>query len=470
MREKLALDAKESVRKFDDNGNMHVAFSHLTKAQVRPYYGNEIPGWERLGLDPVKVYKGYCPAEELARPETIESTNAIPIQLNHHSDYAANPALETRIGSTGTDGAYRHPYLDNSLHFTVQKAIDRIKDGSMRELSLSYRYTPDFTPGETPEGEAYDFVMRDISANHVAIVEEGRAGRDVLVEDHSLEKVKAMDVNEKTAVDENPAVEEKEVALANTIKSAAQGIEDLHETDGNGEVVDTPDTDDEDKDAAIKSIIDAMIAKGLTPEAAQAFVEPLRTLAGSAAGAADEDPAGGEEGKEEGASDEDELIQDALKECGMDEESPEVQKAFVEGMRYAQKNAGGETEATGNDEDPDAASDSEEEHPAMGADAALKRMERRIMDRFAAMDECKPTLGKIRVNAFDSAEDIYLAALKQEGVNVSGMSKRSARDAYRSYMAGRNKGAKASGLANDSAKKIEKTALGEKIAKIRKGA
>lgn len=469
MREKLALDAKESVRKFDDNGNMHVAFSHLTKAQVRPYYGNEIPGWEQLRLDPLKVYKGYCPAEELARPETIESTNAIPIQLNHHSDYADAPALETRIGSTGTDGAYRHPYLDNSLHFTVQKAIDRIKDGSMRELSLSYRYTPDFTPGETPEGEAYDFVMRDISANHVAIVEEGRAGRDVLVEDHSLE-VKAMDVNEKTAVDTDPAVEAKEVALANTIKSAAEGIEDLHETDEQGGIVDTPATDDEDKDAAIKGIIDALIAKGLSPEDAQSFVEPLRTLAGSAAGATDEDPAGGETGTEECAADEDDLIQDALKECGMDEESPEVQKAFIEGVRYAQKNAGGEAEAAGNDEDPEAASDSEEEKPAMGADAAMKRMERRIMDRFAAMDECKPSLGKIRVNAFDSAEAIYLAALKQEGVNVSGMSKRSARDAYRSFMAGRKKAAKATGLANDSAKKIVKTALSEKIAKIRKGA
>lgn len=154
----------------------------------------------------------------------------------------------------------------------------------------------------------------------------------------------------------------------------------------------------------------------------------------------------------------------------MDEESPEVQKAFIEGVRYAQKNAGGEAEAAGNDEDPEAASDSEEEKPAMGADAAMKRMERRIMDRFAAMDECKPSLGKIRVTAFDSAEAIYLAALKQEGVNVSGMSKRSARDAYRSFMAGRKKAAKATGLANDSAKKIVKTALSEKIAKIRKGA
>ena len=39
----LALDA-ESVRRYDKNGNLHVAVSHLTKAQVRPYYGHELTG------------------------------------------------------------------------------------------------------------------------------------------------------------------------------------------------------------------------------------------------------------------------------------------------------------------------------------------------------------------------------------------------------------------------------------------
>ena len=178
IHERLALDA-QSVRRYDNNGNLHVAVSHLTKAQVRPYYGSEIIGWQRLKLEPTKVYYGYAPPEELSRPETIESTNGIPIQLDHHPDYADDPQLKTRVGSTGTDGAFREPYLDNSLHITVENAIRRILDGSMRELSLAYSYTPDFTSGKTPEGDPYDFIMRDISANHVALVEQGRAGRCV---------------------------------------------------------------------------------------------------------------------------------------------------------------------------------------------------------------------------------------------------------------------------------------------------
>lgn len=64
--ERLALDA-ESVRHYDENGNLHVKVSHLTKAQVRPYYGSEIPEWRRLGLEPTKIYRGYAPPEELSK-------------------------------------------------------------------------------------------------------------------------------------------------------------------------------------------------------------------------------------------------------------------------------------------------------------------------------------------------------------------------------------------------------------------
>ena len=194
----------------------------------------------------------------------MKSVNAIPIQLEHHPDYADDPQLLTRIGTTGTDGAFRDPYLDNSLHFTVRKAIDRIQDGSMRELSLAYRYTPDFTAGTTPDGKDYDFVMRDISANHVALVELGRAGRDVLVEDHQMEDIK-MEDDKKLSGDDNPVVEETEVALADKIKDAAEQITDLHTEDGEGNVVDNPAEDDgDDKVAIAKAVLADLAAKGLT--------------------------------------------------------------------------------------------------------------------------------------------------------------------------------------------------------------
>lgn len=476
----LALDA-DSVRRYDKNGNLHVAVSHLTKAQVRPYYGSEIPDWKRYGLDPERIYQGYCPPEELSRPETIESTNGIPIQLNHHPDYADAPQIKTRIGSTGTDGAFRDPYLDNSLHFTVEDAIRRIIDGSMRELSLSYRYTPDFTPGKSPDGESYDFVMRDITANHVALVEQGRAGRDVLVHDSHLKEVPPMDVTEKkpeeVATDGDPAVEKKEVALADAIAKAANGIVELHTKDEEGNVVDKPaegeaapeGAADEDKDATIKRIIAEMVSKGMKPEDADGFIGSLKELAYGAAEDDEIDPEetqNDEDGTEAPAAamDEDDecaqLIQDGLKACGYDSEPEELQKAFAEGVRY-----GGKQEAEAADSDEVAA----DEEPKLGQDAALKRMERRIINYFAALEECKPTLGRVRFNVNDSAEDVYLKALKQEGQPIKGIPRSAARAAWRAFVAGKNAAAKKS-LANDSAiKKKTESLLINKLSKIKQG-
>lgn len=468
--ETLALDA-ESVRHYDNNGNLHVKVSHLTKVQVRPYYGSEIPGWERLRLDPKRIYKGFCPAEELSKQETIESTNGLPIQLEHHPDYADAPQLETRIGSTGTDGAFRYPYLDNSLHFTVEDAIKRILDGSMRELSLSYRYTPDFTPGKTPDGEDFDFVMRDITANHVALVEQGRAGHDVLVQDSQMQ-VKPMDeMTDKTkgAADGEPEVEKKEVALAAEIAKAAKGIVDLHSTDAEGNVVDKgaePVATDEDKDAAIKRIMAEMVAKGMKPEDAASFMDKLQDLAYNPDSAEDEDM-----DETQCASDEDEpkeddpyeqLIADGLKACGYDSEPEEFQKAFAEGVRYGEKKEKEEPKKL------DREHESEGEKRALGEDSALKAVERRIARRFEAMEECEKTLGKVRFNAYDSAEGVYLAALKQEGVRTKGIAPSAARDVYRAFMAGKKLG-KDSGLAQDSAPKKTESLLSSKLNQIKKG-
>ncbi len=49
------------------------------------------------------------------------------------------------------------------------------------------------TPGSY-NGEAYDGVMRDIAGNHVALVVQGRAGADVLVNDSA----KVLNTNTKS--------------------------------------------------------------------------------------------------------------------------------------------------------------------------------------------------------------------------------------------------------------------------------
>ena len=262
---------------------MHVSISPLTRVQVAPYRGCEIPGWQELGLEPDRVYRGYRSAEELSKPETIESVNGIPIQLAHHMDYADNPAKMTRVGSTGTDGAFHEPFLTNSLHIQDKNAIDRINDGSMRELSLAYRYKPVFKSGVSPDGEKYDFLMTDISANHLALVDEGRAGHEVLVYDSKIGETMAENTEMKApqATDDD-AVEKKEVALAEQVKQGAQKLIDLHAAPEEHEPHEEAVTDD-DKDVEVAAILDDLAKAGLDLSKVPGLSDRLKGLAAPAA-------------------------------------------------------------------------------------------------------------------------------------------------------------------------------------------
>ena len=436
MTETLAIDA-ESKRTYDENGFLHVSISPLTRVQVAPYRGCEIPGWQELGLEPERIYKGYRPASELSKPETIESVNGIPIQLAHHMDYADNPAKNTRVGSTGTDGAFHSPFLTNSLHIQDKNAIDRINDGSMRELSLAYRYKPVFTPGETPDGEKYDFIMTDISANHVALVDEGRAGHEVLVYDSKGGNM--ADVEKTLPASDDDAVEKKEVALAQQVKQGAQKLIDLHaspaEQEPHSEAV-----GDDDKDEEITAILEDLQKAGADLSKVPGLADRLKGLAAAAAdededlpapaAAPDEDEDEPAAEGDEPAEDEDEpaaegdegdMVADGLKACGLDGEDPEVQKAFAAGLKYAK---GGAKPAG---------------KPAAAQDRALRKIvsivSGRLNAKLNAAEECRKTLGRVKLAAFDSAGDIYHAALRQEGFKTKGLSSSEAMKVYRAVIA-----------------------------------
>ena len=180
----LAFD-RGSVRSIDQDGRLHISLTNISKANICPYKGSEIPDSESLGLEQDKVYKLLRDPEELAKPETVASFNNIPI-LDRHVPVDANNHADNSdrvIGSTGTDAAYEHPFMTNSLSFWPKSAIDKIEDGEEKQLSCAYRYVPDMQPGESPDGQKYDGRMTKLAGNHLALVKEGRAGPDVMVAD-----------------------------------------------------------------------------------------------------------------------------------------------------------------------------------------------------------------------------------------------------------------------------------------------
>lgn len=161
---------KKSARSFDADGRMRVRDCVISVGEINPYYGREIPNYKALGLDANKVYDLYRDPAELER--AAPSFNG-PLMIRHVAQTANEPRKEY-IGGTVYDVRYVDGKVRADLLVMDQQAIDYVQSGELADLSSSYRYTADMTPGEV-NGRKYDGRMTDIQGNHVALVEDGRA-------------------------------------------------------------------------------------------------------------------------------------------------------------------------------------------------------------------------------------------------------------------------------------------------------
>lgn len=177
---RLALD--KSARVVDADGRLHVGKSHISKAQISPYYGKEIPGFEALGLRPDMVYRLLRDPVELERGAATFAR--LPILSEHVPVTVDAPRPDLVVGAIGSEITFSAPYLDADLCVWDATAIAGIETDKVRELSCAYRYVPVMEPGEF-EGQAYDGRMTEIQGNHLALVEVGRAGSDVVVADRN---------------------------------------------------------------------------------------------------------------------------------------------------------------------------------------------------------------------------------------------------------------------------------------------
>lgn len=418
LSDRIAFDASSSRRHKDNNGYLHVDASNITKEQVAPYYGDEIPGCERLGLEPNKLYYMYRPADELAK--AARSFDGMPLLFEHHDTSAARPAKDYVIGSLGTDAEFRAPYLVNSLIITDGEAIEAIERGDYKQLSAAYMYTP-VMQGGIFGGEHYDGRMTDIKANHVALVKEGRAGPDVVVADSKpkdrnaedtaskqrrnntpMSRGKKSKLNRTMAFDAVPAIENMEVNLASFMK-AVQVVEAQRENLDPREI-----GLDVDKDITIPEIVDKFfpdadesVKSGVAAQLERLMAAPAST----------------------GAEDEEDH-REAMDACGLDADDPLSAKSFAEGVKY------GESLERNPEERKKLDSEHESEGMKRAMDAKIRRAKQDAMAEMKqhyralhkAAQDCRPLIGQIADPfAFDSADDIYRKALALAGVDTRGV-------------------------------------------------
>ena len=180
----IACDAAFQNRRYDADGRLHILRTPISKATVNPYYGREIPESDKLGLEPERVYYMLRDPGELAKSAPSFARNQL--MFKHTAVSADDPKQEAIAGTIGSEVEFLAPYLIADICIWDAEAIAGVETDTVRELSASYRYRADMTPGMY-EGQRYDGVMRDIQGNHVALVKSGRAGSDVMAADSKLE-------------------------------------------------------------------------------------------------------------------------------------------------------------------------------------------------------------------------------------------------------------------------------------------
>lgn len=385
----LLFDATPSVRFKDENGFLHVAITPISKATVNPYLGREIEGSAAHGFKPDAIYYGLRDPKELEK--AADTFNGLPLLLEHHPTDAENLPKEWVVGSMGTDAVYEKPYLKNSMTVTDAQAIGYIEDGTAKEISCSYRFTPDFTAGTYTEADGsevhYDFVMRDIRGNHVALVPEGRAGHDVKVADSG----DAVNINRQERRDFMP--------LDDFISKFL------------------PLASEEEKQAAKAALEALTTAKDEDPAFAEGVAygeevekkEPLKLDSEHEAEGMEAKEAEDACGKDEELPTDEENLDELMKD-------PKFKEAFEMGVRY------GERKEKADPERIDADHEREGMERVLGEDS-IKAIEQRVTEKLRHINDAakkvRPLVGEIaNPFAFDSAEAVYSFALEKAGKDV----------------------------------------------------
>lgn len=132
---------------------------------------------------------------ELLSEGTVSSANSKPITDNHPDELVTQVNARNYMkGFTATNAHVENDKLKVDMTITDKSLIDEINKGK-QELSIGFETEVVPKKGEY-KGVAYDSVQRNIRINHVAVVEQGRAGHSVRLLGDSAEMIE-QDVQKK---------------------------------------------------------------------------------------------------------------------------------------------------------------------------------------------------------------------------------------------------------------------------------
>lgn len=167
-------------REYTDEGFLKVP-ARVARTGIQEYLARE------LGLDgdPNRIVRVYRPPEEVFSPDSLSTYDSSDITNDHPKELVTALTYKgVAVGVVRGPGRPDGDFVAADLIVKDQKTITDINAGKC-EVSAGYTAIYDHAPGVTEDGQAYEYIQREIRINHVAIVDRARAGANARVFDHN---------------------------------------------------------------------------------------------------------------------------------------------------------------------------------------------------------------------------------------------------------------------------------------------
>lgn len=253
---KIVLDSK-SQRIKDDNGYLIIKDNPIALSGVFDYLVSEI---DENAKDKDKIVKVCRTFKDLSENKDLFANKPI---LWEHS-WTGNDSKNQRAdGSIGSDIEARDGGLYADLIIYNADLIKAIENNKCKELSPGYECEVVKENGNY-DGEAYEYKQLLKNVNHLAVVENGRSGHELKIQDKGinmakqtfkklLDSLKAI-LDEEAKKQDNEVVEEDDDEVEDEVETKDNEIQketkdnDEVDTKDNDEVKDKKTCDDDDDD------------------------------------------------------------------------------------------------------------------------------------------------------------------------------------------------------------------------------
>lgn len=297
--EKIRIaDANTSKREKDSNGFLIVKDNPIAKAGVFDYLLSEV--FSQVEKDKDRIVRVCREFENLKANK--DSFKGKPIKWEHFW-VGKDGKTQTADGAIFGDVRADEPYLKADLIIYNKDLIAKIEAGEVVELSPAYEANIEAIEGSY-NGEGYSYLQKLKEVNHLAVVETGRSGSDLKIQDKKgtlkmketkgsfIDKLiaKLKDENTTQQADSSAEVIEKIVAIAGgdgsddeKLLAIIEALKDYKKEGESAEPKDEPAKDGDSNDGAVEvkekdeSEVEAKEGGNinLTPEALTELIEKV---------------------------------------------------------------------------------------------------------------------------------------------------------------------------------------------------